>query len=163
MKMRKLFYVLMVMGGLPGISFALQAEGVVGPRGSLSDSTPGIPLRLTKDGSLANQESHGRYQEASYRGNLNWCSNQAYIAATSGLTNTPKNLTLWNPTGSGKNLVINEIIGVSSASAVTPEWYVAATSSSTTTAPATATAEKQGNAYLGNGSTALGQCFNTAT
>jgi hypothetical protein len=69
------------------------------------------PLRTTRDGSVGNQETHGRYQEAVARGNVYTATTiQATVATTNNsplAANTGVPLVgLFNPANSGKNFVI---------------------------------------------------------
>lgn len=63
-------------------------------------------LRLAKDGSLVAKAAHGTLQEAVERGNVYVISNAvAGVAPGTALGTTPP-MCIWNPTGSGKNVVI---------------------------------------------------------
>ena len=63
-------------------------------------------VRLGKDGALAAQDAHGRYQEAVFRGAVFTACNVAAQALTVALATTYTGLVIANPVGSGKNLVI---------------------------------------------------------
>ena len=85
-------------------------EGKVGPGVSTDGSAP--TARLGKDNSVVTQDSHARFQEAAIRGNLysggmtvTSISAATFTTATLGATGTPI-LGVYNPAGSGKNLVI---------------------------------------------------------
>ena len=82
-------------------------------RGPLFGGT-GTPSPFTADitGAQRITDAHGRFQEAALRGNLfsagmttTSISNVTFTTATLGATGTPI-VGLWNPIGSGKNLVI---------------------------------------------------------
>lgn len=79
-------------------------EGQVGPRVITDGSN--TELRLSRDSSQVVQDSHGRYQEASLRGNVFTASNVAAQAVSVALTTTYTGLCLSNPVGSIKNLVL---------------------------------------------------------
>ena len=79
-------------------------EGKPGPV-TLQDGAMAA-VRLGKDGALAAQDAHGRYQEAVYRGNVFTACNVAAQALSVALTTTYTGLVIANPIGSGKNLVI---------------------------------------------------------
>jgi len=70
------------------------------------------PARAGNTGELAVLDAHSRFQEAAIRGNLFSCgmsltsiSAATFSTGTLGATATPI-IGVWNPTGSGKNLVI---------------------------------------------------------
>lgn len=82
----------------------------VGPQ-VLQDGTIAI-ARAEKSGAITVVDAHARFQEAAYRGALfsagmtiTSISNATFSTATLGTTATPI-IGVWNPTGSGKNLVI---------------------------------------------------------
>lgn len=82
----------------------LQVYGDVGPQ-NLSDGVS-APFRLGKTGETIVQELHGRYYEAVKRGNVYVASTGAAgIAPGTALSTTPP-LTIYNPGGSGVDLVI---------------------------------------------------------
>jgi len=104
---------------------AFEINGKVGP-GFAQDGSLVDP-RMTKDLGTTVQELHGRYYEATYRGAIFTCSTAAAgitLAATSlsplaAGTGTPI-VGLYNPQGSGKNLIINKVnVGVITSSAST--------------------------------------------
>jgi len=101
-------------------AMALLLQGQVGPQTAQDGSNPN--LRQSKDASLVNVESHGRYQEATYRGNV-----YTIQTAAAGITLAATNLAplnsstgkpivgVFNPQNSVKDLVILETcIGISS-------------------------------------------------
>lgn len=82
-----------------------QIQGQVGPQVGADGNA--LTFRQAKDGSQAVQDSHGRYQEAIMRGNVysltvSAGAATAFVGATGG---TPF-VSVYNPAGSGKNLVI---------------------------------------------------------
>jgi hypothetical protein len=81
--------------------------GIIGPlSGGVNNQYR--QLRLTKDGSQAASDAHGRYVESTYQGNVFSLSVSAaaaitaYVGAAAG---TPQ-IAIWNPAGSGKNAFI---------------------------------------------------------
>jgi hypothetical protein len=73
------------------------------------------PARGTKTGEIGISDVHGRFQEAAIRGalfsagmTLTSISNATFTTGTLGATCTPI-IGLWNPTNSGKNLVILQV------------------------------------------------------
>lgn len=82
----------------------------VGPQ-VLQDGTTST-ARAEKSGALAVVDAHSRFQEAAYRGTLfsagmtlTAITNATFSTGTLGATATPI-VGVWNPVGSGKNLVI---------------------------------------------------------
>lgn len=80
----------------------------VGPQVVADGSTP--TWRGGKGGDGLVSQLNGRYYEQSYRGNMFYAVNTAAQALSLTGTTTYTGLAVANPTGSGKNLVINEII-----------------------------------------------------
>ncbi len=136
------------------------SEGRVGPA-FLADGTQN-ELRLGKDSGLVVMDGHGRYQEAAVRGNLYFACNQAGIATPVGLATASKNFTLYNPYGSGKNLVLVDILVQSQTNAASGGLYLVGNLTPTQVAPATNTAETVRNCLLGGGS-GVGLVYNTTT
>lgn len=93
---------------------AFEINGKVGP-GFAQDGSLVDP-RLTKDLGIVAQQLHGLYEENTYRGNIFTAS-----TAAAGVTLVAANVSplvantgipiigLWNPPGSGKNLIINKV------------------------------------------------------
>lgn len=82
----------------------------VGPLGSATGSS--VPFRADISGAQMVSDAHGRFQEAASRGflfsigmTLTSISNVTFTTGTLGATCTPI-VGVWNPLGSGKNLVI---------------------------------------------------------
>ena len=65
--------------------------------------------RSDKSNALVTVDGHGRYQESVYRGNVFTASLQSSTAVTN-LATTATGLILSNPAGSGKNLVLLELL-----------------------------------------------------
>lgn len=138
-----------------------QTQGRIGP---VAGSDSGVQtVRLAKTGESVTSDAHGRYYEAAIRGTLFFASNQAGIATPVGLTTASKNFTLYNPAGSGKNLVLLDITVQATAdpAADTAIWLVG-NLTATQAAPATNTAETVRNGLLG-GAAGVGLVYNTTT
>lgn len=83
---------------------ALQVLGDVGPQ-TLGDGVS-APFRLGRTGETIVQELHGRYYEAVKRGNVYVASTGAAgVAPGTALSTTPP-LTIYNPAGTGVDLVV---------------------------------------------------------
>lgn len=89
---------------------SIQVEGKVGPQ-TVSDGSTNV-IRTGKTGEVIVSDAHARFQEAALRGNLysggmttTSISNVTFTTGTVDATCTPI-IGLWNPTGSGKNLVV---------------------------------------------------------
>lgn len=134
----------------------------VGP--TIGGSGTAAPFRADTSGAQVVTDGHGRYTEAALRGNVFFASNQAGIALPAGLTTAAKNMTLYNPLGSGKNLVLLEILMAPTVALAAFPGVVALVGnvSASQAAPSTATAETVRNAYLGGG-TGAGIVYNTCT
>jgi hypothetical protein len=81
------------------------SELIVGPR--FAGDSSQVAQRAAKDGTTVVTDAHGRYYEQVYRGNaffLNLAAGAA-TAFTGGAGGTPL-LAVYNPPGSGKNLII---------------------------------------------------------
>src|SRR5438128_3748285 len=123
------------------------SELVVGPR-TLSDGAPFVQ-RGDRTGATMCADAHGRYMEAALRGNLYFAANQAGIATPVGLATASKNYTLYNPAGSGRNLVVLDIVVHSQTNAASGGLYLVGNLTATQAAPASVTAETVRNALLG--------------
>ena len=114
-------------------------------------------------GALAMMDCHGRYFDCVDRGNVFCCAMQASAALGTGLTATAVTFTLYNPAGSGKNLVILQTslaaITVSTAGMV----VYAVNDVPGQAAPATTTALTIRNAKLGAGGASVARVFSVAT
>jgi hypothetical protein len=134
-------------------------EGQSGPQ-AIQDGSVNT-VRLTKDSSAGAQDTHARYQEAVYRGNVFSAANTA--AVTIGvLTATGVTFHLYNPAASGKNLVVLTVSFAPSSATfvVSPVWLVV---NAQATAPTGTTALVVRNNLLGAGAAAVGQVFSAAT
>ena len=107
---RKLFMALIVALAVPSVSFSMTADGLVQSGRNLSVGSLAGPVRATQDGSIGNQETHAKFQQAVRDGNVYTCANPQATPVTTqaGLSATTPALTLYNPVGSGKNLVLIE-------------------------------------------------------
>ncbi len=136
------------------------AETKVGPR-VVADGAQ-IETRSERSGCVVTADGHGRYQEAVLRGNVFFAANQAGIATPVGLATASKNFTLYNPFGSGKNLVLLDITIQSQSNAASGGLYLVGNLNPTQVAPATNTTETVRNALLG-GPSGAGLVYNTTT
>jgi hypothetical protein len=109
------------------------SQGQVGQIASAGDGVQ-VALRAGRLGDQIVSELHGKYYEQTYRGNVfsigmtstALSANTITVAAT-----TTPIIGVWNPVGSGKNLVLlkaKNVITVAGASAVAPGAFVWATS-----------------------------------
>jgi len=149
---------------LPSLSSAMSADGYIGP-GSLSGDGVNRTFRVSRDGSLVIQEGHGKYQEAALRGNVWSCSNAAGTSVTTqaGLSHTTPMLTLYNPTGSNKALVLLEVNVTPTAAPAAAAGLMLAYNVATGTAPVHTTAANYMNASMGIGGTPTAVCDRVAT
>ena len=111
-------------------------------------------------------ELHARYYQNVYRGNVFNATNGSAIATAGGFTTgTQTPFTLYNPAGSGKNLVILEIISTlalpAAPTGATYQLWLGACLTPTQAAPglSTATALTIHNALLGFGTNALALAY----
>ena len=100
------------------MSDVTQLQGTVGQATASSGESRAVTL--TPRVALRTAGSQGAFQDAVERGNVYGVCNQAGVTSQAGLSLTTPVLTLYNPSGSGKNLVV---------------WYAGVTF---TVAPATA-------------------------
>jgi hypothetical protein len=108
-----------------------------------------------------------RYYEQTYRGNMFNASNQAAVTAPAALTASSVNFTLYNPLGSGKNLVLAFVdITVAQLAETTAGSYqvlLVANAVAGQAAPATTTALATISTLLGSGAQSVAKAFSTAT
>lgn len=120
--------------------------------------------RATKDSSFGMQDTHARYQEAVYRGNVFNACNQAAVTFGVGLSATVATFSLYNPAGSGKLLVLWSIqMAFSAAPAAATVLYLAAQTDLTKAAPTGLTLLTNNNAMLGAGASSVGKAMSAAT
>lgn len=132
-------------------------EGKVGPVVAADGSNP--TMRLSKDASAVTVDGHAKYQEAIIRGNVYslTVSGGAATAFTGGAAGAPL-ISVYNPVGSGKNLVLlsASIVGRAAASAAGNVGFniwggVSAANTGTLTAPTNMyTLQKSGSVALGS-------------
>lgn len=83
------------------------AQLAVGPNTVADGANP--TARGGKTGEAIVQELHGRYYETTYRGAMYSAANQAAQATSVALATTYTGLALYNPPGSGVNLIPNKV------------------------------------------------------
>lgn len=116
-------------------------QGQAGPQ-VLQDGTT-TTVRQGKTGELVVTDAHGRYQEATYRGNVYGLTLAAGAAtAYTGAAGGTPLLSIHNPVGSGKNLVLLSVgfasrVAASAAGTVTLQLWsgISVTPTGTLTAP----------------------------
>jgi hypothetical protein len=89
-------------------SDTVQLEGYVGPV-TLADGPRDVTLRFGNQGELMNSPLNSEFYEQTLRGNCFVYSTPAAGAALVAPTTTNAPM-LWNPAGSGKNLVLHKIV-----------------------------------------------------
>ena len=108
-----------------------------------------------------------RYYEQTYRGNTFVAANQAAVTSTTALTASSLNFTLFNPLGSGKNLVLLKIdmtvLPVTETTAGLAEVVLVANVAPSQAAPATVTALTPICTLLGSSANPVGKAYSTAT
>jgi hypothetical protein len=85
-------------------TYSGQMAGQVGPSVNADGAAPLI--RLDKTGATVTQNASALYREAVLRGSVFGVCNQSGITTQAGLSATTPALTLVNPLGSGKNLIL---------------------------------------------------------
>ena len=85
----------------------MKIEGEVGPEVANDGSV--VTVRLGKQGEQVVTELQPRYYLNAYRGNSFMAANVASQAVSVGLATTYTGLCLYNPAGSGVNLVLNKV------------------------------------------------------
>jgi hypothetical protein len=88
----------------------MQLTGQVGPNGPIASGAGSVPIRQGNLGEMIVTELNGKYYEQNFRGNLYVCTNSAAQALSLTGTTTYTGMIVYNPAGSGKNLVIQEAI-----------------------------------------------------
>lgn len=139
------------------------AELRVGPV-IATDATINVQ-RADKTGASVVTDAHAKYQEAVLRGNVFHASMQAGASLGTALTATAVTLTLYNPSGSGKNLVLLECdVGITTgiSAAGTAVLVYAINVNQTAAAPTATTAGVVRNCLL-NSTTGVGVAYTAAT
>jgi hypothetical protein len=138
------------------------AEKRTGPQVTTDGSIQEV--RGGKTGELIVGDAHARFYEGVARGSVYIGANLGGTPVTTqaGLSATTPALTLYNPTGSGKNLVLQTItVDITTAPAAAAGLMLAANvNAAAPTATTTATVQ---NALIGNASTGVGLCYRIAT
>lgn len=134
--------------------------------GAISASVGAVnPARSDKTGAIVAVDAHGRYQEAVLQGGVYIGANLGGTPVTTqaGLSATTPALTLYNPIGSGVNLVLlTATVNFTAAPAAACAVWLAS-NAATAVAPATTTAATLQNANLGTTAVGKGQCYRVAT
>lgn len=139
-----------------------EISGQVGPQISADGSNPNV--RLGRGAELVVQALHGRYYEQSFRGNIYTAANQAAQAVSVALNTTYTGLCLYNPVGSGKNLVPLKLkYGLSVAPAGIATIGVIAGFAATGGVTAQTAALTRQSSIIGNLSTGVGIPLSAAT
>jgi hypothetical protein len=137
------------------------SEATVGQR-VLQDGNE-TELRLTRYGGLAVNHANVRFYDCVSRGNCFVVSQQAAAALGTALTATAVTLTLYNPTASGRNLVLIESTLVVPVATSAGQVVYAVNDTAGQAAPATTTAATIRNCLLGAGSASQARAFTAAT
>lgn len=141
----------------------MKLEGKVGDQ-KLSDGSDST-LRLSRNGALVTGNGHAEHETAVLEGDVYIGANAGGTPVTTqaGLSATTPALTLYNPTGSGVNLILMTVtVDITTAPAAAAGLMLAYNTASTT-APATTTAATVTNALLGTAKQPNGQCYRIAT
>lgn len=123
------------------------------------------PARSDKTGAIASVDAHGRFQEAVLQGGVYIGANLGGTPVTTqaGLSATTPALTLYNPVGSGVNLVLlTATVNFTAAPAAAAAVWLAC-NLVTAAAPTSVTLATIYNANLGSLATGKGQCYRIAT
>lgn len=118
------------------------------------------PLRSGKNGQLITADAHGKYYETA----LNRRLFQSYGApqTLTAVNTTYTGHLLWNPVGSGVNLVLYEIDIIVSVTSASMTGIALASAAQTTTPTSTTAVERQGNLFQG-GATGAVLAYKAAT
>jgi hypothetical protein len=123
-----------------------------------------VTARAGRTGELDVADTHGRYQEATYRGNVFLASNQAAQSLSTALSATQTGFTLTNPAGSGKLLVVlDACIALASAPAGISTLVWAANVNTVAAAVTQTTPLTVRSANLGFAGTAVGLAASAVT
>jgi hypothetical protein len=135
----------------------------VGPSVNQDGSNP--DTRSGRSGELMVGDAHAKYQEAVFRGNVFLGSDLGGTAVTTqaGLSATTPALTLYNPIGSGKNLVLLSATADFTAAPAAACGLMLAYNLASAAAPTMTTAATVTNALLGNTSVGVASCARVST
>lgn len=126
-----------------------------------------VPASAGEYGDVLISELMPRYYENVYRGIVFNASNQAAVTAPAALTASSLNFTLYNPLGSGKNLVPLSlditVLPVTETTAGLYEVVLAANVAPSQAAPATVTPLTILSNLLGSSASPAGKAYSTAT
>ncbi len=144
----------------PGVGMQVR-----GRRPGQIDGSGPLPQRASRDGHQITQAGHARFMQAVYDGNVYTGSNPqgTPVNTHAGLSATTPVLTLYNPLGSGVNLVLwKASVGLNAApNAAT--IIALAMNLPTAAAPTNLTAATQQNNLIGNTSTPKATCYRVTT
>lgn len=141
----------------------MQLQLQTGPQ-VLTDGTTPI-ARGSRDASVVVVESHARFAENTFRGNVYIGSNPAGTPVTTqaGLSATTPALTLYNPVGSGRLLVLQTVMVNLAAAPAAACHFMLAINSPQLAAPSAVTVVTPQNARTDLVSTGAGQVYRIAT
>lgn len=121
------------------------------------------PGRMDKSGGQIISQGYGRYQEAVLRGNVYGACNDAAKAVTAAHA-TCTGFVLYNPAGSGKQLVILNIkVALASSPAAQAAVVLGADINPVAAAPSSTTAITVYNCLVGTGGNPAGKAYSIAT
>ena len=170
MKSRKLLFMALIVAlAVPSVSFSMSADGLVQSGRNLSAGSLAGPVRATQDGSVGNQETHAKFQQAVRDGNVYTCANPQATPVTTqaGLSATTPALVLWNPVGSPKNLVLwEDSLALNAAPAAASIFSLAVTTGPITTTTSGSVFNNLLNSAIlpgGQSATPVGQCYRVST
>src|SRR3990167_7493306 len=141
----------------------MKVQGKVGQQilsnGSESD------LRMSKNGSLVVMQGGGKYNESVVAGSVYIGANLGGTPVTTqaGLSATTPALTLYNPVGSGVNLILMSVTVDITTSPAAAAGLMLAYNLASAAAPATTTLANVTNALIGTSKQPAGQCYRIAT
>ncbi len=120
-------------------------------------------LRGSFDNCAVTQDGHARYQEAVQRGNVYMTANQSGVTSQAGLSGTTPVLSLFNPKGNNKNLVLLYAGAVEIVATATTHVVWLAANVNIAAAAVTGTVATITNALVGNGNSPSASAFTAAT
>jgi hypothetical protein len=136
---------------------------IVGPTVNADGSAP--LQRAGRTGETMVSDTHAHFAEAAARGNafIGADLGGTPVTTQAGLSATTPALTLYNPVGSGKNLIVMNVnISVTAAPAANCNFWLAY-NLATAAAPSSVTAATVTPAVLGNTNTGVAGCYRVAT